>query len=73
MLFGFMCKDSSIEQSRVHMTKANNDQHVRDLILSGHKMTTRDMCIMLGWQGGTIHQVADQTGLSVEQLLKAQS
>lgn len=40
---------------------------------SGEKMTTRDMCVALGWQGGTIHQIANETGLTVNFLLKAQA
>ena len=39
---------------------------------SGEKMTTIDMCVALGWQGGTIHQIANETGLTVNFLLKAQ-
>lgn len=45
---------------------------LRRMILSGVKMTTRDMCIALGWQGGTIHQVAQETNLTISQLLDAQ-
>jgi len=26
-------------------------------------------CYLLGWQGGTIHQVSNETGLSVEEIL----
>lgn len=42
-------------------------------LLQGKKMPTRDMCIALGWQGGTIHQIASETKLPVDFLLKAQS
>ena len=45
---------------------------LRNLILGGMRMTTREMCVFLGWQGGTIHQVAIETGLTVNQLLEAQ-
>ena len=45
---------------------------LRSQVLSGVRLTTRDMCILLSWQGGTIHQVATETGLSVSQLLDAQ-
>ena len=28
-------------------------------------------CLLLGWQGGTIHQVASETGLSIEEILQS--
>jgi hypothetical protein len=28
-------------------------------------------CLLLGWQGGTIHQVSQATGLSVEEILNS--
>lgn len=34
---------------------------------------TEKACAMLGWQGGTIHQVAETTGLSVEQIIEAKN
>lgn len=30
---------------------------------------TEALCRVLGWQGGTVHQVAAETGLTVEQIL----
>lgn len=30
---------------------------------------TQALCKALGWQGGTIHQVSEETGVSVEELL----
>ncbi len=30
---------------------------------------TEIACLLLGWQGGTIHQVSEETGLSVEDIL----
>lgn len=30
---------------------------------------TQALCKALGWQGGTIHQVSQETGVSVEELL----
>lgn len=41
-------------------------------IANGEKMTLRDMCIALGWQGGTIHQVAKELNLDIITLLDAQ-
>ncbi len=41
-------------------------------IKQGRKFTTREMCLYLGWQGGTIHQVAQETGLDLITLLDAQ-
>ena len=32
---------------------------------------TEKACYLLGWQGGTVHQVAEETGLTVDQILKA--
>lgn len=32
---------------------------------------TEIACLLLGWQGGTIHQVAEETGLSIAQILGA--
>ena len=45
---------------------------LRRFILADGKLSTLEMCIALGWQGGTIYQVAIETGLTVGQLLEAQ-
>lgn len=45
---------------------------LRELLVGGKLMTTREMCVALGWQGGTIHQVAFETRLSVSFLLDCQ-
>ncbi len=42
-------------------------------IEDGELFTTRQMCLFRGWQGGTIHQIAEITGLSIETLLECQS
>ena len=34
---------------------------------------TQALCNALGWQGGTIHQVAEETGCSVADLLYAET
>lgn len=34
---------------------------------------TLNLCKVLGWQGGTIHQVAEATGLSVSTILDGKS
>lgn len=44
---------------------------LRAILELGAKMSTREMCVFLGWQGGTIHQVAQETGLSILTLLDA--
>lgn len=33
------------------------------------KTNTELLCEVLGWQGGTVHQVAKETGLTVEQIV----
>jgi len=30
-------------------------------------------CLLLGWQGGTVHQVAQETGLTVDEILNAEN
>jgi hypothetical protein len=47
-------------------------KQLRELLIAGTLMSTREMCIALGWQGGTIHQVAFETRLSVDFLLTRQ-
>lgn len=32
---------------------------------------TEIACLLLGWQGGTIHQVSQETGLTVDQILNS--
>lgn len=32
---------------------------------------TEIACLLLGWQGGTIHQVSKETGLSIEDILNS--
>jgi hypothetical protein len=34
---------------------------------------TEVACLLLGWQGGTIHQVAKATGLTVNQILQSKN
>lgn len=34
------------------------------------KTNTELLCIALGWQGGTVHQVAAETGLTVSQIVE---
>ena len=29
------------------------------------------LCFVLGWQGGTVHQVADELGVKVDEVLRA--
>ena len=44
--------------------------HVGYTTLGGLKVTnTQLLCYALGWQGGTIHQVAEATGLSTDDIL----
>lgn len=39
-----------------------------------HQMKNTEIaCLLLGWQGGTIHQVSEETGLSVEQILQTEN
>lgn len=33
------------------------------------KTNTELLCNVLGWQGGTVHQVARETGLTVEEII----
>jgi hypothetical protein len=33
------------------------------------KTNTELLCLCLGWQGGTVHQVAQATGLTVSQII----
>lgn len=33
------------------------------------KTNTELLCLVLGWQGGTVHQVAAATGLAVDQII----
>lgn len=34
------------------------------------KTNTELLCIALGWQGGTVHQVSAETGLTVSQIVE---
>ena len=45
-----------------------------DCCVEGQEFPTNNTLIamrILGWQGGTIHQVARATGLTIEQILEA--
>ena len=33
------------------------------------KNNTELLCLVLGWQGGTVHQVSDATGLTVQEII----
>ena len=35
------------------------------------KTNTELLCAVLGWQGGTVHQVAKETGLTVTQIVES--
>jgi hypothetical protein len=36
-----------------------------------YRTNTELLCLALGWQGGTVHQVAEETGLSVSEIIES--
>jgi hypothetical protein len=50
-----------------NLPKVNQEQLRQRATLTNMQIA----CYLLGWQGGTIHQVAEETGLSVDEILKS--
>lgn len=49
-----------------------HESNVQELLKPG-LTNTRIACLMLGWQEGTVHQIARKLGVTVEMILEAKS
>ncbi len=59
--------------SEIHKKEVLKDRKKRIKRLNNGKYKSNCLiaCLLLGWQGGTIHQVSHETGLSVIEILES--
>ena len=53
----------------MHLKKELPEVNIEKLKNRDGLTNTEIACLLLGWQGGTIHQVSEKTGLTVDQIL----